>query len=81
MELLPQPRAFRPVHHHGQQMNDQLMMSTNPQQNVIVPIIKPTVMVNPYEAAGTNTNRYQTSNVPPNFGFQPRSSGPQVSHI
>ncbi|RVW45653.1 hypothetical protein CK203_113296 [Vitis vinifera] len=71
MELLPQTGVFQPVH-HGQHMNSSLanQLSTTPQQNVMVPTIKPTVMVNPYEAGANNY-------MPQKFCFQPPSR-PQV---
>ena len=74
MELLPQTGVFQPVH-HGQHMNSSLanQLSTIPQQNVMVPTIKPTVMVNPYEAGANNY-------MPQKFCFQPPSR-PQVSQI
>ncbi|KAL6345093.1 hypothetical protein AAG906_013576 [Vitis piasezkii] len=67
MELLPQTGVFQPVH-HGQHMNSSLanQLSTIPQQNVMVPIIKPTVMVNPYESGANN---YMAQK----FCFQPPS--------
>ncbi|RVX07259.1 hypothetical protein CK203_022601 [Vitis vinifera] len=68
-------RSVQPVH-HGQHMNSSLanQLSTIPQQNVMVPTIKPTVMVNPYEAGANNY-------MPQKFCFQPPSRPKNMNGI